>query len=80
MAENNPNQDSSHHSDQEPSNNHVLAGASMISGSVIGMSLLGYFLDKKFGWEPWGLLIGALLGVVVGMYELWKLMFSGKSS
>ncbi|MCF7797734.1 MAG: AtpZ/AtpI family protein [Lentisphaeria bacterium] len=52
----------------------------MISGSVVGMSLLGYFLDKKFGWEPWGLLTCALLGVAVGMYELWKLMFSGKSS
>lgn len=57
----------------------MLGGASTISGSVIGMTLLGYFLDHKFGWQPWGVLCGALLGVTVGMWELWKMMFSRKS-
>ncbi len=53
----------------------LLGAGTTISGSVLGLSLLGYYLDYHFGWKPWALLTGALLGVVVGMYELWKLMF-----
>lgn len=53
-----------------------LAAASTMTGSVLGMSLLGYFLDYKFGWTPAGLVTGIFLGVLVGMYELYKAVFS----
>lgn len=34
--------------------------------------LLGWWLDKKFGWTPWGLVTSASLGVAVGMYGFLK--------
>lgn len=55
-----------------------MAVGSTMTGSVLGLGALGYFLDKKFGWEPYGLLIGALLGVVVGMWDLYKTIFMSK--
>jgi len=79
MAEQTPQPSNSEKSNDSMPNN-MLGGASTISGSVIGMTLLGYYLDHKFGWQPWGVLCGGLLGVAIGMWELWKMMFSRKSS
>ncbi len=53
----------------------VLAAGSSMTGSVLGMGALGYYLDYRFGWSPWGTLGGLLLGTVVGMYELYKILF-----
>ena len=41
-------------------------------GSVLGLSLLGYFLDNVFDTKPWLLLSGILLGVVIGLYGVAK--------
>ena len=41
-------------------------------GSVLGLSLLGYFLDRVFDTKPWLLLSGILLGVVIGLYGVAK--------
>lgn len=52
-------------------------------GTWLGLGLemavgvgLGYFvgnwLDKKYGWAPWGVLVGSLLGMAAGMYLLIK--------
>jgi F0F1-type ATP synthase assembly protein I len=41
------------------------AGVGVILGVVVGS-----WLDKKFGWEPWGLLVSTLLGTAAGMYQL----------
>lgn len=38
--------------------------------AVAGFTLIGYGWDRYFGTAPWGLLIGALLGGVGGMYNL----------
>lgn len=38
--------------------------------AIAGFTLIGYWLDRKFDTEPWGLLIGALLGVIGGMYNV----------
>lgn len=38
--------------------------------AVAGFTLLGYWVDRHWGTEPWGVLIGALLGLVGGMYNL----------
>jgi F0F1-type ATP synthase assembly protein I len=34
--------------------------------------LVGYWLDRKFGWAPWGVLVGTMAGVAGGMYLLIK--------
>jgi F0F1-type ATP synthase assembly protein I len=50
-------------------------GLAMGFETAVGVAL-GYFagrwLDKKFGWEPWGSLVGAMLGLVAGAYLLIK--------
>lgn len=35
-----------------------------------GLGYLGWWLDQRRGWEPWGLLAGLLLGTAVGLYRL----------
>jgi len=52
-----------------------MAAASSMTGSVLGLGAIGYFLDYKFGWPQYGVLGGALLGVVIGMYELYKSIY-----
>lgn len=32
----------------------------------------GSWLDKKFGWAPWGVLVGMMLGLIAGAYLLIK--------
>ena len=38
--------------------------------AVAGFALVGYGWDRYFGTAHWGLLIGALLGGIGGMYNL----------
>lgn len=33
---------------------------------------LGYWLDGKYGWTPWGVTIGSLFGVAAGSYHFLK--------
>lgn len=30
----------------------------------------GWWLDQRRGWEPWGLLVGLLLGTALGLYRM----------
>jgi F0F1-type ATP synthase assembly protein I len=49
------------------------AGASYtLIGAIILLGGLGYAFDAWRGTGPWGVVIGLLLGVVVGFYELIK--------
>jgi F0F1-type ATP synthase assembly protein I len=41
-----------------------------LAAAVGGLSLVGYWVDRHFGSGPWGLLGGALIGLVGGMYNL----------
>jgi F0F1-type ATP synthase assembly protein I len=53
-----------------------MAAASTMTGSVLGLGAVGYFLDQKFNWSQYGVLTGALLGMVIGMYELYKSVYT----
>ena len=33
---------------------------------------IGYGLDQRYGWAPWGLLIGGIIGIAVGLYHFLK--------
>ncbi len=57
-----------------------MAAASTMTGSVLGLGAIGYYLDYKFGWGQVGVLTGALLGVVIGMYDLYKSIYIKKDS
>jgi ATP synthase protein I len=41
-------------------------------GAIVLCGGLGYAVDRWWGSAPWGLLVGLLLGLVVGFYELAK--------
>jgi len=30
----------------------------------------GWWLERRYGWQPWGLFAGLLLGTVIGLYCL----------
>ena len=38
--------------------------------AVAGFTLIGYGWDRYFGSSPWGLLTGAVLGLIGGMYNM----------
>lgn len=39
-------------------------------GAVAVLGGLGWWIDQSAGSEPWGLLTGALVGIVIGMTSL----------
>jgi F0F1-type ATP synthase assembly protein I len=50
---------------------YAAVGLQMAVGVALGV-IVGNWLDKKYGWEPWGLLVGTMLGLAGGMYLLIK--------
>ncbi len=44
-------------------------GWELASFSLLGVGL-GYWLDRHFKSSPWGVLVGALFGIVLGLYRL----------
>jgi len=56
-------------------NRQLIAATQTLTGALLGLGLFGYALDKKFDTSPYLLLVGLLLGVAVGLYDLWKVMF-----
>ncbi len=47
-----------------------LAGLGVeLGGAVLGLTLLGYWIDRHYGTAPKGVLIGAVLGLIGGMYN-----------
>lgn len=52
-----------------------LTASYVMVGSVLGMALLGFFLDRWLGTEPWILLVATLTGLVVGLYEMARIVF-----
>src|SRR4029079_6668587 len=41
-------------------------------GAVVGFALVGYFVDRHFDSQPWGIIVGLALGFVGGLYNLIK--------
>ncbi len=46
-----------------------------LSGSVIACLLIGYMIGEYFGKNPAATVIGLFLGIVVGFYNLAKIMW-----
>jgi F0F1-type ATP synthase assembly protein I len=41
-----------------------------LAGAVAGFTLVGYWIDLQFATGPWGLVVGVVLGLVGGLYNL----------
>lgn len=47
-----------------------------LAGALIGFTLLGLWIDQRFGTGPWALIIGVIIGCVGGFYNLIRSSFS----
>lgn len=55
--------------DERPGLRYIALGTEF-AAAVLGLTLAGYWLDRHYGWSPWGTLTGAVIGLVGGMYNL----------
>jgi ATP synthase protein I len=53
------------------------AASYTLIGGIILLGGLGYWADRWLGTEPWLLVTGLLLGIVVGFYEIVKSTMRG---
>ena len=52
-------------------NQWAVAGLGFEFASIVAVGcLIGYGLDRWLGWQPWGMIGGAVLGIVVALYEM----------
>ena len=40
------------------------------AAALLGFTLVGFWVDRHYGCGPWGVLIGVILGMIGGMYNL----------
>ena len=45
-----------------------------LSGSLIGCLVIGYLVGEYFDWNPGATIAGLIIGLIVGMYNLAKVM------
>ena len=50
---------------------YAAVGLQMAVGVALGV-FVGNWLDKKYGWAPWGVFVCTMLGLAGGMYLLIK--------
>ncbi|HEY3324731.1 MAG TPA: AtpZ/AtpI family protein [Planctomycetota bacterium] len=43
-----------------------------LAGTVAVFVAVGWWLDNRFGWSPWGVLIAGMLGISAGLYQFVK--------
>jgi ATP synthase protein I len=53
----------------------VAAASYSLIGAIVLLGGAGYFADGWLGTSPWLLIIGLLLGIVVGFYELVRVVW-----
>jgi F0F1-type ATP synthase assembly protein I len=47
---------------------------SQVGFEMVGPIILGLVLDHYLGWTPWGLVVGAVLGLFGGLYHLVQIL------
>ncbi len=59
--------------EEEPANwgRFLGLGIEMAAGVGVGLAV-GYWLDGRYGWDPYGKIVGAAVGLAAGMYLLIK--------
>jgi F0F1-type ATP synthase assembly protein I len=44
-------------------------GFEVAAGVGLGV-VVGMWLDRRYHWTPWGMVIGAAVGIIAGMYAM----------
>jgi F0F1-type ATP synthase assembly protein I len=57
--------------DSSPVSRFAFAGTSLAL-TVVLLVLLGAWLDRRWNSSPWGALVGGIVGIVGGLYNLVK--------
>jgi F0F1-type ATP synthase assembly protein I len=57
---------------QQPNPWRLVGLGTEFAGATLVLGLLGWYIDQKAGSEPWGLVIGLLVGAIGGLYLLIK--------
>lgn len=50
---------------------HAFAGLTFAATILVGV-FSGVWVDRKWGTDPWGVVAGAVIGMVAGFYNLIK--------
>ena len=53
----------------------VAAASYTLIGAIIFLGGLGYFADRWLGTDPWLLVVGLIFGIIVGFYELARVVW-----
>ena len=53
----------------------VMGASYTLIGAIVLLGALGYFADRWLNTDPWLLIGGLLLGIVVGFYELARVIW-----
>ena len=61
----------SENQDQQNWGQFLGMGLQMAVGVGLGLAV-GSWLDRRYGWAPWGVLVGVMVGLSGGMYLLIK--------
>ena len=55
---------------------HLFAG-SQLAITVALFTAIGYWIDQRAGWSPWGLIGGALIGIFLGLLSFLEIYAQG---
>lgn len=48
--------------------------------SISLLAWIGWQVDAHWGTKPWGVAVGAILGVIVGFYNFFRTVWNGSSN
>lgn len=55
---------------QDPRRLGLYMALAQVGTEMVVPTVVGLILDLNFGWTPWGLLVGVVLGLVGGFYHM----------
>ena len=51
---------------------HYIGLGTQLALTVLLFVGIGYWLDERFGWSPWGIISFGLFGIAAGLYHFVK--------